>query len=58
MSKVFGVKVAAISKKLKNILDDDELLKDSVVSKMEITADDGKTYNTVYNLDAIISCVK
>lgn len=51
-------KVAAISKKLKNILDDDELLKDSVVSKMEITADDGKRYNTVYNLDAIISCVK
>lgn len=51
-------KVAAISKKLKNILDDDELLKDSVVSKMEITADDRKMYNTVYNLDAIISCVK
>ena len=44
MSKVFGVKVAAISKKLKNILDDDELLKDSVVSKMEITADDGKRF--------------
>lgn len=56
MSKVFDVQVPAISKQLRNIFNDEELIKDSVVSKMEITADDGKTYNTeVYNLDAIIA---
>ena len=56
MSKVFDVNVPAISKHLKNIFEEEELKKDSVVSKMEITADDGKNYNTeVYNLDAIIA---
>ena len=56
MSKVFDVQVPAISKHLKNIFDEEELIKDSVVSKMEITASDGKIYNTeVYNLDAIIA---
>lgn len=56
MSRVFDVQVPAISKQLKNIFDDEELVKDSVVSKMEITADDGKRYSTeVYNLDAIIA---
>lgn len=56
MSKVFEVGVPAISKHLKNIFEEEELNKDSVVSKMEITAKDGKNYNTeVYNLDAIIA---
>ena len=56
MAKVFDVQVPAISKHLKNIFDEDELNKNSVVSKMEITADDGKNYNTeVFNLDAIIA---
>ena len=56
MAKVFNVQVPAISKHLKNIFDEEELIKDSVVSKMEITASDGKIYNTeVYNLDAIIA---
>ena len=56
MSKVFDVQVPAISKHLKNIFDEEELNKNSVVSKMEITADDVKNYNTeVYNLDAIIA---
>ena len=56
MSKVFEVGVPAISKHLKNIFDEKELDKSSVVSKMEITADDGKKYNTeVYSLDAIIA---
>ena len=56
MAKVFDVQVPAISKHLKNIFDEEELIKDSVVSKMEITASDGKIYNTeVYNLDAIIA---
>ena len=56
MSKVFDVGVPAISKHLKNIFEDNELDKNSVVSKMEITAEDGKNYNTeVYSLDAIIA---
>ena len=51
MSKVFDVGVPAISKHLKNIFEEQELDKDLVVSKMEITADDGKKYNmTIYSL--------
>ena len=56
MSKVFDVGVPAISKHLKNIFEENELDKNSVVSKMETTAADGKRYNTnYYNLDAIIA---
>ena len=56
MSKVFNVGVPAISKHLKNIFAENELDKNSVVSKMEITAADGKRYNiNYYNLDAIIA---
>lgn len=56
MSELFNVGIPAISKHLKNIFEDGELPEDSVVSKMEITAADGKNYQTLfYNLDAIIS---
>ncbi len=56
MATLFDVGVPAISKHLKNILDEGELREDSVVSKMEIAAADGKLYNTLfYSLDAIIS---
>ena len=56
MSKVFEVGIPAISKHLKNIFEEEELDKKAVVSKMEITAEDGKNYNTeVYSLDAIIA---
>ncbi len=56
MSEIFGVEVPAISKHLKNIFEDGELVEDSVISKMETTASDGKKYLTnYYNLDAIIS---
>ena len=56
MSQLFGVGVPAISKHLKNIFEEGELMKEVVVSKMEITAPDGKKYNTeVYSLDAIIA---
>ena len=56
MAEVFGVNVPAISKHLKNIFEDGELVKNSVISKMETTATDGKKYQTnYYNLDAIIS---
>lgn len=53
---LFGVQKAAISKHLKNIFEVKELEEDAVVSKMETTASDGKTYLTNhYNLDAIIA---
>lgn len=56
MAELFNVNVPAISKHLKNIFEEGELKKNSVISKMEITAYDGKKYNTnFYNLDAIIS---
>lgn len=56
MGELFGVKKAAISKHLKNIFESSELIKDSVVSKKETTATDGKKYDTnYYNLDAIIA---
>lgn len=56
MAELFEVKVPAISKDLKNIFESGELSEDSVISKMEATASDGKSYNTTfYNLDAIIS---
>ena len=42
MAKVFEVQVPAISKHLKNIFDEEELVRNSVLSKMEITASDGK----------------
>ena len=56
MASLFGVGVPAVSKHMRNILEDGELDENSVVSKMEITAADGKKYQTqFYNLDAIIS---
>ena len=62
MAELFGVKVPAISKHLKNIFEEDELQQEVVVSKMEITTPHGaladKTQHheaNFYNLDAIIS---
>lgn len=56
MAILFDVGVPAISKHLKNIFEEGELREDSVISKMETTASDGKTYNTTfYSLDAVIS---
>lgn len=56
MAELFDVGVAAISKHLKNIFEKGELAENSVISKMERTASDGKSYNTsFYSLDAIIS---
>lgn len=62
MAELFGVKVPAISKHLKNIFLDEELDESVVVSKMEITtphgAIEGKTQTNeanFYNLDAIIA---
>jgi len=56
VSELFCVKVPAISKHLKNIFDTDELSEESVVSILETTAADGKSYKTkFYSLDAIIA---
>jgi hypothetical protein len=62
MAELFGVNIPAISKHLKKIFDDGELLEEVVVSKMEITTEHGaipgktqKKETQFYNLDAIIS---
>ena len=56
MAQLFDVGIPAISKHLKNIFEEGELTDSSVVSKMEITASDGKDYLTsFYSLDAIIA---
>ncbi len=56
MAQLFDVGVPAISKHLKNIFEEGELVADSVISKMETTAADGKNYTTTYySLDAIIA---
>jgi len=56
IAELFGVKQPAISKHLKNIFTCGELDENSVHSILELTATDGKKYDTkIYNLDAIIS---
>jgi hypothetical protein len=56
IAELFNVGIPAINKHLKNIFESGELSENSVISKMEITADDSKTYKTMfYNLDAILS---
>jgi hypothetical protein len=56
MAELFSVQVPAINKHLANIFASGELQEEAVVSILEITAADGKTYQTKhYNLDAIIS---
>lgn len=56
LADLFGVKVPAINKHLKNIFESGELVEDSVLSILETTAADGKSYKTrYYNLDAIIA---
>ncbi len=56
MAALFGVAVPAVSKHLKNIFESKELEQNSVVSKMETTASDGKNYiTTYYRLEAILA---
>lgn len=56
MAELFGVGVPAISKHLKNIFKTEELEQNSVISKMETTATDGKVYDTsFYRLEAILA---
>ncbi len=56
LAELFGVQVPGINKHLKNIFESGELVEASVVSILETTAADGKSYQTrYYNLDAIIA---
>lgn len=56
MAALFDVNRSVITKHLKNIFDSNELTMEQVCAKFAHTAEDGKTYNTLfYNLDAIIS---
>ena len=56
MANLYDTTKNNISIHLKNIFDEGELEKDSVVKKSLTTASDGKNYNVLhYNLDAIIA---
>jgi hypothetical protein len=56
IAALFGVQRQAIAKHLKNIFESGELHENSVISILELTAEDGKTYSKkFYNLDDIIS---
>lgn len=56
IADIFDVKRPAITKHIRNILKDKELNLESVCSKMERTAKDGKTYQVqFYSLDVILA---
>jgi len=56
MAEMFEIDKSGISRHIKNIFEEGELNKDSVVAKNATTANDGKTYKAeFYNLDVIIS---
>lgn len=56
LAVLYDVNVRTINEHLKNIFDDEELQKDSVIRNFRITAEDGKNYNTMhYNMGAIIA---
>ena len=60
IAELFGTKVPAISKHLKNIFESGELERDATISKMETVVNRGFRGTTIeivdhYNLDAILS---
>lgn len=56
MASLFQKNKSTISRHIKKIFDEGELVKDSVVANFATTANDGKTYQVdYYNLDVIIS---
>ena len=56
IAKLFGTSVANISMHIKNILDDKELNKNSVVKNYLTTASDGKNYNVaIFSLEMILA---
>jgi hypothetical protein len=46
IANLFGVKIPAVSKHMKNIFESKELMEKAVVSILETTAADGKRYKT------------
>lgn len=56
IGELFNVDRSVITKHLKNVFTEGELIEQAVCAKFAHTADDGKTYSTkYYNLDAIIA---
>lgn len=56
LADLFEVDVRTINEHLQTIFQSGELMQESVIRKIRITAADGKSYLTnIYNLDAIIS---
>jgi len=59
MADLFGVKTAAVSKRLKNIYESGELNQEATLSKMETVQTEGNRQTTraveFYNLDAVRS---
>lgn len=56
MAELFKRDKSTISRHIKNVFDEGELVKNSVVANFATTASDGKTYKVdYYNLDVIIS---
>ena len=56
MAELFGRDKSTVSKHIRNIFAEGELVRDSVVANFATTAADGKTYHVdYYNLDVIIS---
>ena len=56
IAELFEKDRSVITKHIKNIFEEGELIEDSVCAKFAHTANDGKTYETLYyNLDMIIS---
>ena len=54
--ELFDKSKSTISEHIKNVFEEGELRRDSVVRKSRTTAADGKSYETLYyNLDVIIS---
>ena len=56
LAELYKVNVPAVSKQIQNVFEDEELQEDSVISILEITAADGKCYQTKhYNLEMLIA---
>ena len=56
IADLFQLNKSTISRHIKNIFEEDELVKESVVANFAITSSDGKVYQVKhYNLDAIIA---
>ena len=56
LAELYRVNVPAVNKQIQNVFEDEELQEDSVISILEITAADGKSYRTKhYNLEMLIA---